>query len=68
MVLSKVYPLIFCVFATHWIIIWISEIIEKRQFSGNMILADVRLVFKKETRNLVKNYRPLTVLTVISKI
>lgn len=56
MVLSKAYPLIFCVFTAHWIIIWISEIIEKRQFSGNLILADVTPVFKKETRNLVKNY------------
>ena len=56
MVLSKAYPLIFCVFTAHWIIIWISEIIEKRQFSGNLTLADVTPVFKKETRNLVKNY------------
>lgn len=48
MVLSKAYPLIFWVFTTHWIITWISEIIEKRQFSGNLMLADVTPVFKKK--------------------
>ena len=54
--------------ATYLTRTWSNEIIGKHQFLDNLKLTDVTNVSKKEDRNLVKNYRPLSVLLVISKI
>ena len=40
----------------------------EQTFPDNLKLADVTLVFKKDNSNLTKNYRPVTVLPVVSKI
>ena len=48
--------------------IWNNEIITQKCFSNNLKLADVTPVFKKEDASLLKNYRPVSVLPVISKI
>ena len=48
--------------------IWNNEIITQKYFPNNLKLADVTLVFKKEDASLLKNYRPVSVLPVVSKI
>ena len=48
--------------------IWNKEIITQKCFRNNLKLADVTPVFKKEDTSLLKNYRPVSVLTVVSKI
>ena len=45
-----------------------NEIIPQNCFPNNLELADVTLVFKKEDASLLKNYRPVSVLAVVSKI
>ena len=47
--------------------IWNNEISEKYQFPHNQKLANVTPALKKEDKNLVKNFRPASVLPVISK-
>ena len=48
--------------------IWNKEIITKNSFPNNLKLADVTHVFKKEDASLLKNYRPVSALSVVSKI
>ena len=48
--------------------IWNNEIITQKCFPNNLKLADVTPVFKKEDASLLKNYRPVSVLPVVSKI
>ena len=48
--------------------IWNKEIITQKCFPNNFKLADVTPVFKKEDVSLLKNYRPVSVLQVVSKI
>ena len=38
------------------------------QFPENLKLADITPVFKKEDKNLAKNYRPISVLPTLSKV
>ena len=48
--------------------IWNDEIFKKCQFPENLKLAVITPVFKKEDKNLAKNYRPLSVLPALSKV
>ena len=48
--------------------IWNDEIFKKCQFPENLKLANITPVFKKEDKNLAKNYRPVSVLPTLSKI
>ena len=48
--------------------IWNNEIITQKSFPNNLKLVDVTPVFKKEDASLLKNYRPVIVLPVVSKI
>ena len=48
--------------------IWNNEIITQKSFPNNLKLADVTPVFKKEDTSLLENYRPVSVLPVVSKI
>ena len=48
--------------------IWNDEILKKCQFPDNLKLADMTPVFKKEDKNLAKNYRPVSVLPTLSKV
>ena len=48
--------------------IWNKEIITLKSFLYNLKLADVAPVFKKEYASLLKNYRPLSVRSVVAKI
>ena len=48
--------------------IWNKEIITQESFPNNLKLADVTPVIKKEDASLLKNYRPVSVLPVVSKI
>ena len=45
-----------------------KEIITQQSFPNNPKLTDVKPVFKKEDASLLKNYRPVSVLPVVSKI
>ena len=54
--------------ATALIGIWNKEIITQQSFPNNLKLADVTTVFKKEDASLLKNFRPVSVLPVVSKI
>ena len=47
--------------------IWNNEIITQRSFPNNLKLANVTPVFKKDDASLLKNYRPVSVLPVVSK-
>ena len=46
--------------------IWNKKIITQNK--NNLKLADVRPVFKKEDASLLKNYRTVSVLPIVSKI
>ena len=48
--------------------IWNFEILENHNFSSKLKLADITLVYKKNDRTLVENYRPVSVLPTVSKI
>ena len=48
--------------------IWNIEIVSQQKFSDNLKIADVTPVFKKDDANLTKNYRPVSVLPIVSKI
>ena len=48
--------------------IWNEEIIKNKKFSSKLKLADISPIFKKLQNVLVENYRPVSVLPVISKI
>ena len=45
-----------------------DEILKKCQFPENLKLADITPVFKKEDKNLAKNYRPVSFLPTLSKV
>ena len=48
--------------------VWNIEIVSQHKFLDNLKLADVTPVFKKDDANLTKNYRPVSVLPIVSKI
>ena len=48
--------------------IWNSEILGKLYFPNKLKLADITPVYKKKDPTLVENYRPVSVLTSVSKI
>ena len=48
--------------------IWNNEIITQKCFPNNPKVGDVTPVFKKEDASLLKNYRQVSVLSVVSKI
>ena len=48
--------------------IWNSEIIEGKNFSKKLKLGDITPLFKALQNTLRENYRPITVLVVVSKI
>ena len=48
--------------------IWNKEINTQKCFPDNLKLMDVTPVSKKEDVSLLKNYRPVSVLLVVSKI
>ena len=48
--------------------IWNNEIITQKWFPNNLKLPDMIPLFKKEDASLLKNYRPVSVLPVVSKI
>ena len=47
--------------------IWNDKIF-KCYFPKNLKLADITPAFKKENKNLAKNYRPVSVLPTLSKV
>ena len=47
--------------------IWNTHIKSEQTFPVNLKLADINPVFKKEDSILTKNYRPVSVLPVVSK-
>ena len=49
-------------------IIWNKEIITQKSFPNNLRLADETPVFKKEDASSLDNYRPVSVLSVVSKV
>ena len=48
--------------------IWNNEITTQKCLPNNLKLVDVTPVFKKDDASLLKNYRPVSVLPVASKI
>ena len=48
--------------------IWNNETITQNSFPNNLKLVDVTPVFKKEDASLIKNYRSVSVLPIVSKI
>ena len=48
--------------------IWNEEVIKGKTFSGKLKLGDITPIFKSLQNTLEKNYRPITVLIVVSKI
>ena len=58
----------FDIFAPALNDIWINEIIIQKCFPDNLKLADVTPVSKKEDASVLKNYRPVSALPVVSKI
>ena len=45
-----------------------DELFKKRQCPENLKLANITPVFKKEDKNLAKNYRPVSVLPTLSEV
>ena len=48
--------------------IWNDEVLKDLKFPSELKLADVVPAFKKEDSTLVENYRPISLLSIISKI
>ena len=48
--------------------IWNNEIIIGKRFPNDLKLSDVTPVFKKEDASLLENYRPVSVLPLVSEI
>ena len=48
--------------------IWNEEMVKNKKFPSKLKLADITPIFKKLERILVDNYRPVSVLPVVSKI
>ena len=49
-------------------VIWNTEVIENKKFPLKLKLADISPIFKKLQSTLVNNYRPISVLPVVSKV
>ena len=47
--------------------IWVKEILRKETFPKDLKNEDVPPVFKKDNPHLVKNYIPVSVLSIVSK-
>ena len=48
--------------------IWNTQLIQDKTYSNKLKLGDITPVFKALESTLKKNYRPITVLTVVSKL
>ena len=48
--------------------IWNIEVIENKKFPTKLKYADIKPIFKKLERFLVENYRPVSILPVVSKM
>ena len=48
--------------------IWNEEIVQRKNFSGKLKFADLNPIFKKLEKISVDNYRPVSILPVVSKI
>ena len=48
--------------------IWNEEIIKKKKFPAKLKLADISPIFKKLENILIENYRPVSVLPIVSKV
>ena len=48
--------------------VWNDEVLKDLKFPSELKLADVVPAFKKEDSTLVENYRPISLLPIISKI
>ena len=48
--------------------IWNEELIKNKTFSGKLKLGDITPIFKSLQNTKEKNYRPITVLIVVSKL
>ena len=48
--------------------VWNNEVLKDLKFASGLKLADIVPVYKKEDSTLVKNYRPVSLLPIISKI
>ena len=48
--------------------VWNNVVLKDLNFANGLKLADILSVFKKEDSTLVKNYRPVSLLPIISKI
>ena len=48
--------------------IWNEEVLKGKSFPDKLKLADITPIFKALQNTLVKNYRPVSILPVISKI
>ena len=48
--------------------VWNNEVLKDLKFASGLKLADTVPVFKKDDSTLVKNYRPVSFLPVISKV
>ena len=47
---------------------WNKEVIKNNKFTAKLKLADITPIFKSLQKTLVKNYRPISVLPIVSKI
>ena len=52
----------------HLAEIWNTELVENQTFSKKLKLGDITPIFKALQNTIEKNYRPITVLIVVSKI
>ena len=48
--------------------VWNTQLIRDKTFSGRLKLGNITPVFKALQNTVKKNYRPITVLVVVSKI
>ena len=48
--------------------VWNSQLIKDKTFSSKLKLGDITPVFKSLQNTIKKNYRPITVLVVVSKM
>ena len=48
--------------------VWNNEVLKDLKFANGLKLTDIVPVFKKDDSTLVKNYRPVSLLPVISKV
>ena len=48
--------------------VWNEEVIKNKTFPAKLKLGDITPVFKKLQNTIKKNYRPITVLVVVSKL